>query len=191
MQQIDVSAQDNCACDNQLRDIQGSYLKMDTRMKALEMAYKRPAVDGVRISSPLSQKSQCASIKQGRLGFVGFNQHQHGGKNMLHQFLRSGQEYGQKSLTTTDARSNTILIPASTQDFVEKVIPDYSPLRKIARVTHITTDSLELLMDKGRRRCGVGCRNRGTRRDGSTRACQAHHWNPRDVCTTTGQSKAP
>ena len=115
--------------------------KMEARLSALESAYKRPSVQGHTTSQPntLFQKS----------GFSTNSHHRQGDKYMFQHFLRSGDDYGQKSLSSTDSRSQTILIPNSTQEFVEGVIPDYSPLRKIAKVSQIATESLELLVDKG------------------------------------------
>ncbi len=141
-----LSEQKNCILHKDFESLQNNYLKMETRLKALEAAYKRPAYLPVTESSNKSLLFQKSSSHQ--------HSYSQGEQIMFQQFLRNGthssnQNYAQKSLVSNNSRDNTILIPPSTQDFVERVMPDYSPLRKVARVTHITTDSLELLIDQG------------------------------------------
>lgn len=112
-------------------DVEQMLLKFETRLKGLESAYKRPVSDRTSFESRVFQKS--------------IHSHNHAMEN----FIRSGEEYGQKSLTTSDSRTSGILIPGPTQDFVKQTTGDYSPIRKIARITTVTTDSLELLLECG------------------------------------------
>lgn len=79
---------------------------------------------------------------------------------MLQNFLRTGHAYTAKyakgrtetkALTSQyqDNGERTLTLPTPHQDILERVITDYSPLRRVARITSITSDRLELLVEQG------------------------------------------
>jgi HK97 family phage major capsid protein len=70
----------------------------------------------------------------------------------LMDYVRKGQEDPSlqvKALTSASDASGGILIPKPVIDKIHSTLQSYSSLRSIARVKEISTDALELLLDKG------------------------------------------
>ncbi|MEI8294997.1 MAG: phage major capsid protein [Alphaproteobacteria bacterium] len=67
-------------------------------------------------------------------------------------YVRKGQDESNlqvKSLTSAQDGSGGFLIPKPVIDKIHSTLQSYSSLRNIARVTEVSTDALELLLDKG------------------------------------------
>ena len=71
-------------------------------------------------------------------------------KQAFMDYITSGQSsFQEKALTSLEGPTGGFLIPAVVTERIEKALNRISPLRSLARVTNISTDSLELLLDKG------------------------------------------
>jgi HK97 family phage major capsid protein len=57
--------------------------------------------------------------------------------------------FQEKSLTSQEGPKGGFLIPTSITERIGEALNRMSPLRSLARITNISTDSLELLLDKG------------------------------------------
>jgi len=106
--------------------------RLETRIRGLEAAYKRPYIP-TSLNQPVGSHMKVKASTN----------------HALSEYMRLGDAGSYKSLASADPRTGSILLPSITQDFVDQAVPDYSPLRKLARVSQIATDSLELLVDKG------------------------------------------
>lgn len=58
-------------------------------------------------------------------------------------------ELERKSLSSTDDASGGYLIPREMEDEIQAVAQNLSPLRALSRVTRISSDALEMLIEKG------------------------------------------
>lgn len=120
--------------------------QLDVRVTSLEQAYKRRALP--MVSSGLFQKSMSSSNDSMKGNTMSIK------NNLLNDFIRSGRPqpvggfYAQKSLTSTMGERSNLLLPSTSRDVLQQLEPDYSPLRRIARVTYIATDTLEVLVDR-------------------------------------------
>lgn len=139
----------------QCASLQKKCSQLDVRVTSLEQAYKKRALPNLAStpSSSLFQKSMQSpnnlnSSMKGNMMSI---------KNaVLNDFIRHGKSmgsaggagYAQKSLTSMMGERSNLLLPPATRDVMQQLEPDYSPFRKIARVTYITTDTLEVLMDR-------------------------------------------
>ena len=127
--------------------------QLDARVTSLEHAYKRRALppSSSATLSNLFQKSMHSSNNS----IDAMKGNTMSPKNaVLNDFIRHGGStvgasgYAQKSLTSTMGERSNLLLPPATRDVMQQLEPDYSPFRKIARVTYITTDTLEVLIDR-------------------------------------------
>lgn len=79
-------------------------------------------------------------------------------KSLLNSYLRKGSEEGLKKLVVKSMHSGEsseggFFLARNTCNYINQQISLLSPLRKLASIETITTDSLELLIDQG----GAGC----------------------------------
>jgi HK97 family phage major capsid protein len=66
------------------------------------------------------------------------------------EYISNGVEsYDQKSLTSQEGLRGGYFVPEPTREHIQQNLIQASPLRNLARVTNISGDSLELLLDKG------------------------------------------
>ncbi|MCX7338258.1 MAG: phage major capsid protein [Alphaproteobacteria bacterium] len=72
-------------------------------------------------------------------------------KQAFLDYITKGSEGGmiQKALTAQEGRTGGYFIPAPMVDLVQQRLSTTSYLRSLARVTTVSTDTLELLLDKG------------------------------------------
>ena len=109
--------------------------RLETRIRGLEAAYKRSSIPTATYQPPLFQRNNTMKTSMNQQVFT--------------DYMRLGDAGSYKSLTSADPRTGAIFLPSPAQDFVEQAVPEYSPLRKLARTMQVTTDGLELLIDKG------------------------------------------
>ena len=100
--------------------------KQDKRFQKLIAAGQRPLVGGDSNLNCPQKMAFLDYITQGQVG--GFQE---------------------KALTSRDGATGGYLIPSIVTDRIQEKLTQISPLRALARVTNISTDSLELLLDKG------------------------------------------
>ena len=70
-------------------------------------------------------------------------------KAFLNYVGKGFEGYDQKSLTAQEGSQGGYLIPQPMMEHIHQTLLQSSPLRSLARVTSISGDSLELLLDKG------------------------------------------
>lgn len=70
-------------------------------------------------------------------------------KSFLNYISHGTEGFEQKSLTSQEGSRGGYFIPEPTQELIQNHLLQASPFRGLARVTNITGDSLELLLDKG------------------------------------------
>lgn len=86
----------------------------------------------------------------GRPYFPHTFEHNTAEKAAFFSYVRKGMDgMEQKSLTSLNDASGGYLIPPSMLDKIHSTMDVTSPMRKISRVTSISTDALELLQEKG------------------------------------------
>lgn len=104
-----------------------------SRIDAVETAASRPAME--------------VGVKSNTAGFGEY-------KNALNNYLRKGMEAGLESLELkslsagTNADGGYLVTPEMSETLIQ-IVKDGSPLRDLATVTEISTDSLELIEDDG------------------------------------------
>lgn len=132
MSQINTSEGSVMSVDYKLQKFSESLTRFDARLRGLESQFKsttRPT---------LFQKNyQQGALKMNTTHNQDFS-----------QFLRTGEFASHKSLST-EGPAGSITLPQMHHEIVDKAIPNYSPLRRFARTTTVTTDALELLIDQG------------------------------------------
>lgn len=114
--------------DQAIQNLESSFKsfqeKQDKRFQQLYAAQNRPVL-GVDNQNCQQKQAFLEYITQGNNGFQ------------------------KKALTSRDGPTGGYLIPAVVTERIGQALNRISPLRSLARVTNISTDSLELLLDKG------------------------------------------
>lgn len=110
---------------NELSDV---IIKTAHRLDRLETAFKRP-------NAEMAAKLQTSASDQN-----------------FKNYVRKGIEQGlmeQKSLSSAQDNSGGFLIPQAVTEMINTKLMDHSMMRRLSRVTSISTDTLELLLEKG------------------------------------------
>lgn len=103
-------------------------VKTAHRLERLETAFKRP-------NAEMAAKLQTSASDQN-----------------FKNYVRKGIEQGlmeQKSLSSAQDNSGGFLIPQAVTEMINAKLMDHSMMRRLSRVTSISTDTLELLLEKG------------------------------------------
>ena len=132
MYQVHTPEEKDVSIHTKIQKFSESLTRFDARLRGLEAQYK-------------SQTSR-PSFFQNNSVIRGSHMHSH---QSFHQFLRTGESSSFCKGLSSSTASGVITLPQMHHEIVEKALPDYSPLRKLARTTQIASDSLELLVDHG------------------------------------------
>ncbi|MBM3467893.1 MAG: phage major capsid protein [Alphaproteobacteria bacterium] len=78
------------------------------------------------------------------------NEQESGEKGAFFAYIRKGEEgFEQKALSSLNDASGGYLIPHGMLDKIHSTMSVASPMRSLSRITSISTDALELLIEKG------------------------------------------
>ena len=117
--------------------------------KLQELERKSVSQDHTQVESMMERVSKLEAISQRPAR--GLDGETHEEKSRFMTYVRKGGEslsLEQKSLSSITPEEGGYLVPQIVSDTMVKTITAYSPIRELARTTAISSDALEVLLDK-------------------------------------------